>query len=65
MIINQTQDQLELGGGGEAGGRLQVVLPLNLDCGKNLFVGAGTPMEGRVLPWPAGRGRRTPWTTRC
>ena len=21
-------------------------------------------MEGRVLPWPAGMGRRTPWTTR-
>ena len=38
MIINQTQDQLELGGGGEAGGRLQVVLPLNLHCGKNPFL---------------------------
>ena len=38
MIINQPQDQLELGGGGEAGGRLQVVLPLNLHCGKNPFL---------------------------
>ena len=25
---------------------------------------SGTLTEGRVLPWPAGRASRTPWTTR-
>ena len=43
----------------------RLCFPLILIVEKTFFVGAGTPMEGRVLPWPAGMGRRTPWTTRC
>ena len=57
MIINQPQDQLELGGGGEAGGRLQVVLPLNLDCGKkNLFCWCRDTDGGQSLAMAGWKG---------